>query len=228
MKVTCISAANMKYAADKSTSLITCQIIENIIKNKLQKSGARVDVIKLVDADLSPCTGCGECFKTGRCGTADDFNSIYARIAEAGAVFIVSPHYTPIPSKLCMLLEKMEQISYLPWFHDNTRRPRVQGIPVGIIAHGGSGEAWALRSYKAMVLDTIANAMQTIMMEVVGLDDDWPTGVVFPAREVRKESGITFPIQYYDWADIESRVSPLVIKVIEKAECVSEGREADG
>ena len=50
MKILCISAANMKYAADKSTSLITCQIIENIIKNKLERSDAQVNVIKLVES----------------------------------------------------------------------------------------------------------------------------------------------------------------------------------
>ena len=218
MNVLCISAANMKYAADKSTSLIACRIIENIIKNKLQMSDAQVGVIKLVEAELHPCTGCGDCFKTGRCCAKDDFNRIYLRIANADAVFIVSPHYTPIPSKLCMLLEKMEQISYLPWFHDNKSQPRVRGIPAGIIAHGGGSDEGVLRSYKAMVLDTIANALQTIMMEVVGLNDAWPTGVAFPAKEVKKEIGQTFPIQYYDWADIENRVSPLVVKVIEKAE----------
>jgi multimeric flavodoxin WrbA len=218
MKILCISAANMKYAADKSTSLITCQIIENIIKNKLHKDDAQVNVIKLANAVLSPCTGCGECFKTGRCGVNDDFNDIYAQIAAAEAVFIVSPHYTPIPSKLCMLLEKMEQISYLPWFHDSRHQPKVQGIPVGIIAHGGGSGERELRSYKAMVLDTIANALQTAMMEVVGLNADWPTGVVFPAKEVKRESGQTFPIQFYDWADIEGRVTPLVVKVMERTE----------
>jgi multimeric flavodoxin WrbA len=218
MNILCLSAANMKYAADKSTSLITCQIIENIIKNKLQRPDARVDVIKMVDADLQPCDGCGECFKTSRCGAEDDFNRIYLRIANADAVFIVSPHYTPIPSKLCMLLEKMEQISYLPWFHDNTHQPKVQGIPVGIIAHGGGGDNQTLRSYKAMVLDTIANALQTIMMEVVGLDEAWPTGVVFPIQELHKDNAAIFPVQFYDWADIENRVTPLVVKVMEKAE----------
>ena len=207
----------MKYAADKSTSLIACQIIENIIRNKLKMSQAQVEVVKLVDAALSPCTGCGECFKTGRCCADDDFNSIYAKIAGSGAVFIVSPHYTPIPSKLCMLLEKMEQISFLPWFHDNTFQPKVQNILVGIIAHGGSADYLTMHSYKTMVLDTIANALQTIMMDVVGLDDEWPNGVVFPAKEVKRESGQTFPIQYYDWGDIENRVSPLVVKVIERA-----------
>ena len=217
MKILCISAANMKYAADKSTSLIACQIIENIIRNKLKMSNTQVEVVKLVDVNLVPCTGCGDCFKTGRCCADDDFNGIYAKIAASNAVFIVSPHYTPIPSKLCMLLEKMEQISFLPWFHDNTFQPKVQNIPAGIIAHGGSADYLTMHSYKTMVLDTIANALQTIMMDVVGLDDEWPNGVVFPAKEVKRESGQTFPIQYYDWADIENRVSPLVVKVIEKA-----------
>jgi len=69
-----------------------------------------------------------------------------------------------------------------------------------------------------MVLDTIANALQTTMMDVVGLNADWPTGVVFPAKEVKRDSGQTFPIQYYDWADIENRVSPLVVKVIDRVE----------
>jgi multimeric flavodoxin WrbA len=218
MKITCISAANMKYAADKSTSLITCQIIENIIKTKLQRNDAQVDVIKLVDANLSPCTGCGECIRAGRCGVDDDFNRIYDQIIASDAVFIVSPHYTPIPSKLCMLLEKMEQISFLPWFLDNKHQPEVHKTPVGIVAHGGSSDEATLRGYKAMVLDTIANALQTIMMEVVGLNEEWPNGIVFPVKEVKRDSGKTFPIQYYDWADIENRVTPLVTRVIEKAE----------
>jgi multimeric flavodoxin WrbA len=216
MKITCISAANMKYAADKSTSLITCQIIENIIKTKLQVNNAQVDVVKLVDANLSPCTGCGECIRAGHCGVDDDFNRIYTQIIASDAVFIVSPHYTPIPAKLCMLLEKMEQISFLPWFLDNKHQPAVQKTPVGIIAHGGSSDEATLRGYKAMVLDTIANALQTIMMEVVGLNEEWPNGIVFPVKEVKRNSGKTFPIQYYDWADIEERVTPLVMKVVAK------------
>ncbi len=217
MKILCISAANMKYAGDKSASLIACWIIENIIKTKLQRSDAQVDVVKLVDANLSPCTGCGECFRTGHCCTDNDFNRIYTQIVASDAVFIISPHYTPIPAKLCMLLEKMEQISFLPWFQDNSRRPKVQKIPVGIIAHGGGSDDAALRSYKAMVLDTIANALQTIMMEVVGLNETWPNGIVFPVKEVKKDSGKAFPIQHYDWADIENRVAPLVVMVIGKA-----------
>jgi multimeric flavodoxin WrbA len=218
MKVICISASNMKNAGDKSTSLIACQIIEKIIKTRLKRNEVQVKIIKLADAELSPCTGCGQCFETGKCANNDDFNSIYSKIAKSDAVFIISPHYTPIPAKLSMLLEKMEQISFLHWFHDNNYKPAVYKKPVGIIAHGGGSEEWVLRSYKYMVLDTIANALQTAMMDVVGIDEKSPNGVVFPVKEVRKEKEQIFPIQIYDWADVENRLAPLVEKVIVKAD----------
>jgi hypothetical protein len=88
---------------------------------------------------------------------------------------------------------------------------------VGIIAHGGGSDEWMLHSYKEMVLDTIANALQTVMMDIVGLDDKWLTGVVFPVKTVSKSEKEIFPVQSYDWVDIENRLMPLVEKVIAKA-----------
>jgi multimeric flavodoxin WrbA len=218
MKVICISASNMKKAGDKSTSLIACQTIEKIIKDRLQRKDVQVEIIKLVDAELKPCTGCGQCYEADKCAAKDDFNTIYAKIAESDAVFIVSPHYAPIPANLSIVLEKMEQPVFLHWFRDNSYRPKVYRKPVGIIAHGGGSEEWMLRSYKELVLDTIANALQTIMMDIVGLDEKWPNGVVFPVKEVRRDKGGIFPVQTYDWADIENRLMPLVEKVVMKAE----------
>jgi multimeric flavodoxin WrbA len=216
MKVICISASNMKKAGDQSTSLLACQMIEKIIKNRLKRNAVQVEIIKLVDAELKPCTGCGDCCETNKCSGDDSFNQIYSKIVESDAVFIVSPHYAPIPAKLSILLEKMEQPVFLHWFHDNSYRPKIYKKPVGIIAHGGGSEEWMLQSYKEMVLDTIANALQTAMMDVVGLDEKWPNGVVFPVKEVRNDKNSIFPIEIYDWADIENRLTPLVEKVIMK------------
>ena len=56
-----------------------------------------------------------------------------------------------------MLLEKMEEIAFLHWWKDSGYRAEAWGIPAGIVSHGG-GAGWALKSYKAMVNDTIANA----------------------------------------------------------------------
>lgn len=217
MKVLNISAANMVHAKKESTSLAVCQIIERIIKTKLTGNDMQIENIRLVDAGLSPCTGCGKCFKMNKCYSDDYFNNIYSRIAQSDALFIVSPHYAPIPAKLCMLLEKMEQISFLNRFHEINYRPIVYKIPVGIIAHGGSSTEAALRSYKEMVLDTIANALQTVMMDVVGLDEERPTGIAFPVKEVLRDEDEIFPLQLYDWADVENRLTPLVLRVAAKA-----------
>ncbi len=216
MKITCISASNIRYAGDNSTSLKACRIIEKIVEAEPGNKPVRTDIIRIADVSLVPCTGCGNCYNSGRCIAEDGFNQIYSRIADSDAVFIVSPHYAPIPAKLAALLEKMEQITFLRWFYDNGYRPEVYGIPVGIIAHGGGKDEFVLRSYKHMVLDTIANALGTIMMEVVGLDDEWPTGVVFPVDEVREDRDNIFPVQTYDWADVQNRITPLVRNVIAK------------
>lgn len=216
MFVVCISASNMKSAGENSTSLKVCRLIEETISGKIPED-ARVEVIALVDADLEPCTGCGSCFESGQCSAGDDFISLYSQIAGADAVFIVSPHYAPIPAKLSMLLEKMEQLSFLRWFHDNTYRSPLHGISVGIITHGGGSDETVLRSYKAMVLDTITNALQTIMMDVIGLDEEWPNGIVFPVKEAQKDEEGIFPVQLYDWENIRDRVVPLVEKVMARA-----------
>ena len=217
MKVLSISASNMVHAKKESTSLEACQIIEKIIKTKLAGNDMQMEIVRLVDASLSPCTGCGKCFMMNKCCSDDCFNNIYSRIAQSDALFIVSPHYAPIPAKLCMLLEKMEQISFLNRFYNINYRPIVYRKPVGIIAHGGGSDDAALRSYKDMVLDTIANALRTIMMDVVGLNEEWPTGVAFPVKEVLHDEDEIFPVQLYDWVDVENRVTPLVLNVIERA-----------
>ena len=59
---------------------------------------------------------------------------------EADYLFFVSPHYAPIPAKLCMLLEKMEQITFLHWWRDETYQSELFGKLAGIISHGGGGE----------------------------------------------------------------------------------------
>jgi hypothetical protein len=109
----------------------------------------------------------------------------------------------------------MEQQVFLHWFHDNSYKSVLYKKPVGIIAHGGGGNEWMLRSYKKMVLDTIANALQTVMMDVVGLDEKWPTGIVFPVKTVQQNENEVFPVQSYDWSDIENRMTPLVEKAVE-------------
>lgn len=47
------------------------------------------------------------------------------------------------------------------WWKDNKYKSEVYGIPTGIISHRGASD-WALKSYEAMVNDTIANALECL------------------------------------------------------------------
>ncbi len=79
-----------------------------------------------------------------------------------------------------MVLEKMEEITFLHWGRDPAHRSELYGIPAGIISHGG-GADWALPEYRRMVNDTIANALVTIQLKPVPLNGEEKTGIALPA-----------------------------------------------
>ena len=122
--------------------------------------------------------------------------------------------YAPIPAKLSMMLEKMEEITFLHWWKDNTYQSEVYPLPVGIISHGG-GSDWALKSYKAMVNDTIANALDTIQCKVIPYNSEWNTGISFPVQRVLEKDDI-FPIQEYDWYSIMRKLTEYTEMVLKE------------
>lgn len=215
MIITCISASNIKHARDNSTSTKICNVIGEMLKEK-EKISAYIQIIRLVDYEMIPCIGCGKCFKKNKCMFDDNFNDIYSKVIQSDGLFIVSAHYAPIPSKLSILLEKMEQVAFLPRFHNDEDRSPLYKKPVGIIGHGGGTEE-IIKGYKGVVLNTIANALlYPIEMDIVGVSDDWPHGIIIPVKEVLKDKNSVFPIQCYDWQDIKNRIKPLFNNVFEK------------
>jgi len=210
MKVICISASNILKSSNKSTSYMFC----NIIKNILEQKGISCEIIDLRECELSPCIGCGKCYDSKRCCIDNEFNKIYSKIVDSNCIFFVSPHYAPIPAKLCMLLEKMEEITFLHWWKDNTYKSEVYNIPAGIISHGGASN-WALPYYKAMVNDTIANALDTIQFKTVSYNENWNTGISIPLESVEQNETI-FPIQKYNWEAIEELLHEYVEIVIKE------------
>lgn len=210
MKAVCISTSNIMHSGSRSTSYQLC----DKVKNEFELNKVSCEIIDLREYDLSPCIGCGKCFNSKRCCRDKDFNIIYNKITAADYVFFVSPHYAPIPAKLCMLLEKMEEITFLHWWKDNTYQSEVYNIPTGIISHGG-GSDWALASYKAMVNDTIANALDTIQLKTIPYSEEWNTGISIGVHNVEENSDI-FPIQKYDWCENDKKIHKYVAKVIQE------------
>jgi len=208
MNVTCISASNIIGKGLKNgTSYEVCEIIINEIIKISQKVDS--NIIELKNQAIQSCVGCGKCYHSHRCVFDDDFNNIYVEIIKSDLVFIVSPHYAPIPSKLSALLEKMEQITFLHWGKDNNYQSEVYGKKVGVISHGGGG-TWVLDSYKKMVNDTIANALDTIQMKVVPFNNEWNTGISLPVEKVTFQCNEFFPYQEYDWEYITNRIKEYV------------------
>lgn len=210
--VYCISASNIKHAGPNSTSLKICHLVKEIIA----ESDPQVitEVLPLVDYELKPCIGCGQCYGKGRCIDDATFNEIYARLSAADALFVVSAHYAPIPAKLAMLLEKMEQLAFLPRFNNEENMSPLYQRPVGIIAHGGGTEE-IIKGYTGVVINTIVNALSwPIEMRIIGAGEEWPRGIAVPVKTVRKDSNSVFPVQEYDWPDIKERIRPLVSNVI--------------
>lgn len=215
MTIVCISASNIKHARMDSTSFKTCELIKNMINNKTSDS-VEVKIISLVDYDLKPCIGCGRCFYQENCVCDDNFNQIYNILIQSNALFIVSAHYAPIPSKLSILLEKIEQLAFLKRFNNENYRSPLFKKPVGIVGHGGGTEE-IIQYYKTPVLDSIWNALSyPIEMNIVGVNSEQSNGIIFPVKNVKKVKNSIFPIQEYDWIDIENRLIPLVNNVLER------------
>ncbi len=199
-----ISASIIYNSRKESTSYKLCEIIKKV----LHQSGAECEILDLREFDLSPCIGCGKCFESKRCYKDQDFNIIYNKLIKSDCIFFVSPHYAPIPAKLSMLLEKMGEITFLHWWKDNAYKSQMYNKPAGIISHG-SGSDWALSSYKAMVNDTIANALDTIQCKIVPYNAEWNTGISLPVQSVIEKKDI-FPIQTYDWEAVEQKIQEYV------------------
>jgi multimeric flavodoxin WrbA len=213
MLIACISASNIKHTRENSTSLKVCKIIKHIIERKWD-GNIHVDTIPLVNYELKPCIGCGGCYSQDKCKNDNAFNNIYSALCRADALFIISAHYAPIPSKLAMLLEKIEQLAFLKRFNDESYRSPLFGKPVGIIAHGGGTEE-IHKFYKEPVIDSIWNALSyPVEMNIIGVDAEQPRGVTFPVKNIKKANDSVFPVQEYDWNDITVRIEPLINKVI--------------
>lgn len=209
MRLVCFSASNAFYKPSISDEV--CKYIADIASDV--DAAYHTRIIKLREWAIEPCIDCGQCFETRRCPHDELFNQLYEIIVHSDAVFIVSPHYAPIPARLCMLLEKMEEVAFLRFAKDNSYQAEVHGIPCGVISHGGTGESWAEKVYKAAVNDPIANALDTIQLALVPYDDEWRTGIVIPAQDI-KDAGGDVLAREKAVASVTERLRPYVEKVL--------------
>lgn len=88
--------------------------IEKAMKSKSDKFD--FNFVHLADHKIESCTSCHQCGKTGRCtlpiSDYDRFQVIFDKMKTADAIFIISPVYAAIPSRLTALFERLTSVLY--------------------------------------------------------------------------------------------------------------------
>ena len=83
------------------------------------------DFIRLADAHIESCTSCYRCADKRECMVEDDFQAILQRFIDADCIFIISPVYAPIPSKLCALFERLTSFLFATGIINTAQNPLV-------------------------------------------------------------------------------------------------------
>lgn len=88
--------------------------IENVMKKYLNYFD--FEFLHLADNRVESCTSCHRCAEAGHCvlpQTDDDkFQYIFDRMVESDAIFIISPVYASIPSRLTALFERLTSVLF--------------------------------------------------------------------------------------------------------------------
>jgi multimeric flavodoxin WrbA len=212
MKFTLISASNIEPARQNSASTHTCELVQDILVNECGPD-ASVSIVPLIDYEMISCRMCGKCFDTTRCVRDEAFNRVFEQLVDADGIVIVTPQYAPLPSKLVILFEKMEEMVFLRSTDDPEYRFPLYQKPVGIIGHGGQTGDAGLSYYMHSLLDPIATVLTSVQMKVVGAGQEWPYGVVFGVKDISKRKDSIFVHIQHDWEAIRKRITPLVKNV---------------
>ncbi len=212
-KIVCISAANIEPARKTSASIQTCQLIADLLKADGVQT--EVEIVSLLDYKMQSCFMCGDCLKAQRCQHDEDFNHLLEKMVGADGLFFVVPHYAPFPSKMMILLEKLEEMGFLGYSNDEKHyRSDWGGKPTGLIGHGGQVTSTeTLNYYKKQLVEPLAMALMGGGMKIIGAGEDSPYGVSFGIRSITKPQDSIFVDIQQDWDDVRQRIAPLVKNV---------------
>jgi hypothetical protein len=216
MKILCIAASNVENRRDNSASTRACQEVRSILLEELHVP-AEVNILSLLDLEMSPCRMCGGCLNTCRCTRDPAFNQVFEQICACDALFFVCPHYAPFPSKVMMLLEKMQEMVFLNGCQDEKFLFPQAGIPLGLIVHGGQ-KAPALPYYRDAFLAPLASAFASCGFQLTGGEEGWSNGAAFTIKNLTIQPGEVFCSIEHDWPEIRAGLRPLVGHVYSAAQ----------
>ncbi|HIJ79985.1 MAG: flavodoxin family protein [Desulfobulbaceae bacterium] len=85
MKVLALSGSPRKHGN-------TDELLRAVVAG-MRTAGAEVEVIRLCELKIAPCTGCGYCEKSGECVVDDDMTALYQKIIDTDRLVLASPIY---------------------------------------------------------------------------------------------------------------------------------------
>jgi multimeric flavodoxin WrbA len=211
MKIVLISCSNVLHKKDSSISTRVCEFAGKIARR--QKDGILTETLRLCDYKLVNCIFCGRCSDQGRCAYDPGFNAVYQKLCESDAILLVVPFYSVIPSKLTMLMEKINQLYYTTWIERPQAKFTLAGKPIAVIAHGGSvlrDNPAAAVNYAELLLKPLNYSLKSLGLDVVGPGNENARGVFFGVEGYKKSPDSIFPDMLHNWQEVEAIISPLV------------------
>lgn len=220
MKIVCISASNTQNRGHESTSYKVAELIARMADEKTVTP--EVEIIPIMNRRIKYCLLCGDCAEEGLCAYDKDFNEIYQKLKAADVCFFIIPHYSPIPSKLLSIFEKINEILYALWLKIPQFESPLKDKPAAVIGHGGMAETHEnLHYYHEALITPVANTLKAFGYKVIGLNEEYPMGVPFGLADdscIQPNEEMVFPEIIQDWELIEERIRPLVQKVLKETE----------
>jgi NAD(P)H-dependent FMN reductase len=114
------------------------QVLSNFLSR--EDSAIAVETILLAEARIAPCQACRECASGKPCKIRnDDFKKILGRLAGADGCVLITPRYSPVPSKVSALLERLTSLSYWPAEVNPSYVRPLRGKPWGLLGFDSQG-----------------------------------------------------------------------------------------
>ena len=211
MKIVMVSCSNVLHKKDTSISTRVCELAERVAGQ--QKQAVITETVRLCDYKLVNCIFCGKCADGAGCAYDPAFNAVYQKLCDSDAIILVVPFYSVIPSRLSMLLEKINQLYYTAWIEQPQARFSLSGKKTAVIAHGGSvlqDNPAAAVNYVELLLKPLNYALKSLGLDVVGPGNENARGVIFGVEGYAESADSIFPDMLHDWEAIEAMISPLV------------------
>lgn len=116
----------------------TSSEIEKII---LRHTKHTYDFIRMSESNITACLACEKCGITGKCVLSnknnDMFENILYRIISSDIFLVITPIYSPYPSRLTAFMERLLSISFFGYTYNKIERP-LKGKKTGIICYGSN------------------------------------------------------------------------------------------